>query len=101
MYLKILALGLLAQDTTVVVFTNPLEAQNLGDLINNLINILFTVGLIIAPFMILFAGFQFLTSGGDPNKINTGKNILIYTFVGLIIILLSKGVTVLINLLAK
>jgi len=42
--------------------------------------------------MIIVAAFYFLTSGGDPEKVRTAKRIILWTFIGLIIVLLGKGI---------
>ena len=44
---------------------------------------------IVALFLIIFAGYKFLTSGGDPKSIEGARKTLTYGFLGLILILLS------------
>lgn len=70
---------------------NPLKYDTFEDLINAFINFIFWVGIAIAPIMILIAGFNFLTAGGDPKKVDTAKKIILYTVIGLAIVLLAKG----------
>lgn len=70
---------------------NPLKAQSFKEIIDTLINFVTIVGVAIAPIFILYAGFLFMTSGGDPGKLKTAKNILIYVVVGLMILFLAKG----------
>jgi len=48
---------------------------------------------IMAVIMILYGGFIWMTSGGDPEKIGKAKKILINTIIGLIIILSSYIIT--------
>lgn len=48
---------------------------------------------IIAVIMILYGGFIWMTSGGDPAKIEKAKKILINTVIGIIIILSSYIIT--------
>ena len=55
---------------------NPLCAQSFGELILVIVNIIFNLALIIAPLMIIIAGFYFVTSAGDPKKIIIAKDIL-------------------------
>jgi hypothetical protein len=40
--------------------------------------------------MIIFAGFKYVTSGGDSSKIGSAKNTLIYAVVGLVVAGLSQ-----------
>ncbi|MDP3900082.1 MAG: LamG-like jellyroll fold domain-containing protein [bacterium] len=62
------------------------------EIIANIINI--TLGFlgIIAVGLIIYAGFRWMTSGGDPNKIDTAKRILTAGAIGLVIILSAFGI---------
>lgn len=44
---------------------------------------------ISAVFFIVFSGFKFLTSGGDPVKVEGAKKSITFAVIGLVIILLS------------
>lgn len=44
---------------------------------------------VLAVFFVSFAGIKFLTSGGDPQKVESAKKTLTFAIVGLLIILLS------------
>ncbi|NCN07113.1 Ig-like domain-containing protein [Candidatus Falkowbacteria bacterium] len=48
---------------------------------------------IIAVIMVLYGGFIWMTSGGDPAKIEKAKKILINTIIGIIVILSSYIIT--------
>lgn len=69
----------------------PTKHQSFEELISAVINFLFNVALILAPLMIILGGFYFLTSGGDPEKVKRGKNIILFSVIGLLIMLLAKG----------
>lgn len=71
---------------------NPLCYNTFQELIGALINILFVVALAIVPLMIVWAGMLFITGNGDPNKLSKAKNIMLYTVIGLGIILLSRAI---------
>lgn len=71
---------------------NPLGADTgIEDIIDSLISFFLVVALIVCPLMIVVGGFFFITSAGDPAKANKGRGIMIYAAVGLVIILISKG----------
>lgn len=74
-----------------VVIENPLGNATLTDIINNLIDFLLTIALIICPLMIVIGGFYYVTSGGDPEKAKRGRQIITYAAIGLVIVLISKG----------
>ncbi len=80
-----------------VTIENPLKYNTFKDLVNALINFIFVIGIAVAPIMALIAGFNLLTSGGDPKKIDTAKKILLYTVLGLAIILMAKGLIGVLN----
>jgi hypothetical protein len=70
---------------------NPLKAKTFAELINNIIDIIFTLALAIAPVMIIIAGLLFVTSAGSPGQIETAKKIILYTLIGFVIVLMAKG----------
>lgn len=75
----------------IIQIENPLKAQNFSEFLNSIINFLFWISLVLAPLMIIVGGFYFVISEGDTKKIETGKNIIRYTLIGFLIILLAKG----------
>jgi len=78
-------------------FPNPLLYDTFGDLIGVIVNFVFTLVLVIAPLMIIIGAFYLLTAAGDPKKIDTGKNIILYTLIGLAIILFARGLVAVIE----
>lgn len=61
-------------------------------LIANIIRVVLGFLGIIAIILILYAGYLWMTSAGDPQKIDKAKKILISAAIGLIIILLSFAI---------
>jgi len=47
--------------------------------------------------MIVIGALMIMSSGGDPNKVTTGRNIIIYACIGLAIILFAKGIIAIIR----
>jgi len=76
---------------------NPLCAQTFDQLINAIIDFIYKIAFAIAPLMIIIAGFYFVTAGGDPKRVETAKNIILYTCIGLAVILLAKGLVALLK----
>ncbi len=84
---------LAASSVSAVLLPNPLgPGSNIFTFIDRFLDLLFTFGLPLAVIMILWSALQFLTSGGNPQKIQSAKNTLLYTMVGFGILLLSKGI---------
>jgi len=75
----------------IISIQNPLNATSFEGLVNNLTNFIFYVALALTPLMIIIAGVQYVTAGGDPKKIETAGKIILYTVIGLVIILLAKA----------
>ena len=87
-------------DPGAVVFCSPLEAQSFDDLVYSVTNFIFNIAMALVPVMVIIAGFYFITAAGDPERIKTAKKIILWTFVGLLIVLLTYGlIDVLKNLL--
>ena len=87
--LLILPIVVLANNITL---NNPIAANNLLELGLLLANALRWVAFIIAPLMIIVAGFYFVTAGANPSQINTARQILIFTLVGFAIVLSAIGI---------
>ena len=84
---------LLAGAATVTI-ENPLKKGGVDDfdeLIKRIIIFTRQVATAVAPIMIIVAGFFFITSAGDPEKINTAKRLLLWTLIGFGVILLAEG----------
>lgn len=76
---------------------NPLEYESFNELIEGLIKYILWVAIALAPLLILIGAFYFLTAAGNPERIQTGKRIILWTCIGLIIILFAWGLVALIE----
>ena len=54
-------------------------------------NWFFNITIIIAAIFLVFAGWQYVTAGGDEEKMKGGLNTLIRALIGVGIALLAKG----------
>lgn len=59
---------------------------------SNVLNFAFGFAGVAALFFVFFAGFKFLTSGGDEKKLEGAKHTLTYAIIGLVVILLSFAI---------
>jgi len=78
-------------------FCSPISYTSIEALIEGVTNWIFYIGIVLAPLMIVIAAFMFMTSAGDPNKVQRAKQIIIWTCIGLAIILFSRGIIALIR----
>lgn len=76
---------------------NPLTYTTFQEIIEGIVNYLFTIASIIAPAMIVVGAILFMTAGGSPERVKTAKRVILWTVVGFLIILFSKGLINLVN----
>lgn len=69
--------------------------------IEKIITWLITIVLIVAALFIVFAAFTFITAGGDPEKLNTARNQVMYALIGVVVALLAHGLVLLIEKTVK
>jgi hypothetical protein len=53
-------------------------------------NWIFYILTIIVTLMVIYGGFNIVTSAGNPNKMETGRKILTFALIGLVIALVAK-----------
>jgi len=70
---------------------NPLEAKSFEDILKTIVDFIFVISIPIATVMIMVAAFFFLTAAGDPERVSKAKQIILWTLIGLAIILFAKG----------
>lgn len=83
--------------TIIFNITNPLQANDLLQLIDTIATWLFNIAIPITVAMIVYSGVVFLISRGDTGKITQARKILLYAVVGFTIILIGKGFITLIE----
>lgn len=73
-----------------IVICSPIKHTKIEDLIESITNWIFYIGVILVPLMFVIGAGYMITSSGDSKRVETGKNILTWTIIGLIVILFSK-----------
>jgi len=79
------------------VLINPLACATFSECIEKIISFILWIGTAIFPIIIIIAGFLFLISGGDPEKVRTAKRMIFWGIIGLAIVLLARGIISLIK----
>lgn len=69
---------------------NPVNMNSISEVLNAIANWLLNIGLILAPLMFVIGGIMFVTAYGNATKIQSAKKLMIYTGIGIIIVLLAK-----------
>jgi len=81
-----------AQGDSATIDVNPTHNTDFMQFIESLGNWLFTIALVAAPLVILIGAFMFVTAAGNPEKVKTGRKIIIWAIIGLAIAGASKGI---------
>ncbi|MCB9820285.1 hypothetical protein H6796_03240 [Candidatus Nomurabacteria bacterium] len=68
------------------------DRTRLPELVTSIVNILFYIVGVVAVIMIIVSGIKYTTANGDANKIQSAKNTLMYSVVGLIVAFLSFAI---------
>jgi len=74
---------------------------NIMNLLNTIANWLLTILLIVAAIFIIIAGFLFVTAMGDPEKVKSARNFILWALIGVAVALASKGLVLLIREIVK
>jgi len=80
---------------------NPIGSENFDEVIQGVVGFLVPFGMAISVIMILYGGFQMMTSGGDPNKHGAGRKTLLWAAVGLAILISAQAGGILIPALKE
>lgn len=75
---------------TVERLENPIQSNDLKALLASLVDLAIVLGTIVAVFMFIWIGFQFVTAQGDEGKIKDAKAWFVYAVVGTAILIGSK-----------
>lgn len=79
-----------------VAITNPIGGENGSDSLEEFIlkiaKFLFNIALVLAPIMFVIGGLYYITAQGDPAKIKKAGDLIIWTAIGLIVIMITTGI---------
>lgn len=70
---------------------NGCNDSGVNNILAEAVNILSMIAGAAAVIMTILAGFKYITSGGDANKVGNAKNTLIYALVGVAVAALSQA----------
>jgi len=73
-----------------VIYTLP--TVNIETVFYRLANILFYLLVLLSVIFVIIGGITIATSSGDPNRVELGKKIIVFSLVGLIVGALAFGI---------
>lgn len=75
-------------------FTNTTTTANpVVETINKVANVLAFLAGSVAVIMVMYGGFQFITSDGNNEKVSKGRQTIFYATIGLIVIISARLLT--------
>ncbi len=75
---------------------NPLKTKSIPDLIDRIVKYVIGIATIIFPLIIIYGAFQFLSTGGDMEKVTAARKTITYAIIGYILIWMSRGITMIV-----
>jgi len=92
-----LALPVIVSADEIIEIENPITAESFEEIIDNVIDFVFKIAIVLAPLMVVVGGFLLLTAGGNISQVGRAKSLLLWTAIGFLVVLLSKGILAIIN----
>jgi len=74
-------------------YGEPSDVQDLPEMIGNFISILLGLLGMVMVIIIIYAGYLWMTGGGDPEKIKDAKSWMLNAIIGLIILLAAYSIS--------
>ena len=81
----------------IISLKSPLGCTTIEDCISRIITFLFSLTVLLAPLMIIIAGFLYITAAGSVEKITQAKKLITWTLIGLLIASLANAIVYLIK----
>ena len=66
------------------------SASNIQDNVKFVINILSWIVGTASVIMMILGGFRFVTSGGDSGKVSSARNTILYSLIGLVVVVTAQ-----------
>lgn len=64
-----------------------------GDVLMNALNLTYFIAGVVAVIVIIVGGITYATSGGNSGSVGKAKNMILYSVVGLIVIIVAFAIT--------
>jgi len=80
-------------------FKSPFGDVTFDEMLNRILSWLWPLAGTITVLMILIGAYYMILSGGNPEKIATGRKVIVYALIGFAIVTLSTGIVALIKMI--
>ena len=89
--LTLVSLPLIAGAVTLINLpTNVSRVEQLLDKVCNIVNLIFTILLIVAVIFIVIAAFTYITGGGDPENVSKASRQILWAVIAVVLATFSK-----------
>jgi hypothetical protein len=68
------------------------EVSNISVTLNTIATYFIGALIVVAVFYIIWAGYTFVTSAGDPDKVGEARKRIMFAGIGVIVALMAKGI---------
>lgn len=78
--------------------TNPIpKFNNLGQILNVLLQLIFFVAGVAMFFSLIFGGIQWITAGGDPKAMDSARRRITNSVIGLVIVVAAYAIALILE----
>lgn len=73
-------------------FPNPLKVAEFAALLDGIFSILLQIAFAAGTFVIIYGAYLMVSAGGNPDKFYVGKKAVIYSIIGIAMVVLAKAI---------
>lgn len=78
-------------------YTNINQVTGQAGLLCTIINWIFWLLIVLTIIFVLVAAFKYLTAAGDPEKVKSAGNTLLYAAIAVVVALIAKGLPLIVS----
>lgn len=71
--------------------SNPIDADSFQELVDMVVDWILDIAMVLAPLILVYGGFTYITAAGDTSKVTQAKKIILYAAIGFLLALLAKS----------
>lgn len=76
-----------------VTLTNPIQTNSISELLARLLSLIALIAFPIIVLFIVYIGFLFVTSRGNPEKLTKAREYLLYAIIGALLVLGAEALS--------
>ncbi|MEK9179919.1 MAG: hypothetical protein AAB897_00710 [Patescibacteria group bacterium] len=80
-----------------VTLYDPLNKRTFVQVTESIIKFIYDISIPLVAILVLWGGFQMITSGGSPEKFSAGKKTILYAAIGFAVVIFAGGAVALIK----